>query len=63
MADINFIDFIWNGLLLRSERSYDKLIKWIHKNRSILETGSYEIVYAGIKICNVYKEDDGSIHF
>ena len=64
MADVNFYEFKYNpGFVLRSERSLDKLVKWIGCNRCLLETGCYEIVYAGMKLGNVFKDKDGSIHF
>lgn len=63
MPSVNFYEIYNSGLLLRSERSLDKLVKWIGRNKSILEVGCYRIEYAGITIGNVFKDVDGSLHF
>lgn len=64
MASVNFYEFKCNpGFVIRSERTLDKLVKWIGRNRCLLETGCYEIVYDGMKLGNVFKDVDGSVHF
>ena len=63
MASVYFYEFYHYGLMLRSERSLDKLVKWIGRNKSVLEVGCYRIEYAGMKLGNVFKDVDGSVHF
>lgn len=64
MAAVNFYELkLSPGFVLRSERSLDKLVKWIGRHQTYLNTGCYEIVYAGMKIVTVFKDANGSIHF
>lgn len=63
MASVNFYDFKYAGLVIRSERSLDKLVKWIGRNKSLLQVGCYHIEYAGMKLGNVFRDADGSVHF
>lgn len=64
MAAVNFYELrSYFGCVLRSERSLNRLIKWIGQHRCLLEIGCYSVYYADSKLGNVFVDKDGSVHF
>lgn len=63
MASVKFYDLCWSGLIMRSERRLPALIKWIGKNKNMLDVGCYEIKSDGHQIAKVFKDHDGSVVF
>lgn len=63
MRAVSFYDLCWSAVTLRSERRLQDLVKWIGRNRCILDAGSYDIRCNDQHIASVYISRDGNVVF